>query len=78
MQPGIPADTCRIKQNEGLSAIYGTTPYSGGYRGAGGPWRGEMVSAQYLRGARRRGGGMFWPVGQKIWAEGEMKTSIRH
>ena len=27
-----------------------------------------MVSAQYLRGPG--GGGMFWPVDQKIWAGG--------
>ena len=45
--------------------------------GGGGPWRGGMVSAQYLRGARR-GGGIFWPVGQKFWARREMKTYIRH
>ena len=37
---------------------------------------GGMVSAQYLR--RARLGGIFWPVGQKIWAEEEMKTYIRH
>ena len=36
-----------------------------------------MVSAQYLRGARQ-GGEIFWPVGQKFWARGEMKTYIRH
>ena len=60
--------------------------------GAGGPGGGEMVSAQFLRGARRGGngfgpvlkggpagvGGIFWPVGQKFWARGEMKTYIRH
>ena len=45
--------------------------------GRGGPGGGEMVSAQYLRGARR-GGEIFWPVGQKFWARGEMKTYIRH
>ena len=47
---------------------------SGGFRGgAGGPWRGGgMVSAQYLRGARR-GGNLFPPppVGQKFWARGK-------
>ena len=47
----------------------------GGQGGLGGG--GEMVSAQYLRGARR-GGGIFWPEGQKFWARGEMKTCIRH
>ena len=54
-------------------------PSSGGFRGGarGALARGEMVSAQYLRGARR-GGEIFWPVGQKFWARGEMKTYIRH
>ena len=37
---------------------------SGGFRGTGG----GMVLAQYLRGAGK--GGMFWPVGQRIWAGG--------
>ena len=45
--------------------------------GQGGPGGGEMVSAQYLRGARRKGE-IFWPVGQKFWARGEMETYIRH
>ena len=38
--------------------------------GQGSPGGGGMVSAQYLRGARR-GGGIFWPVGQKFWARGK-------
>ena len=52
---------------------------SGGFRGGGqgGPGGGEMVSAQYLRGARR-GGGNLLAGRPKILGEGEMKTYIRH
>ena len=45
--------------------------------GAGGPWRGEMVFGTVLKGGPG-GGGIFWPVGQKFWPRGEMKSYIRH
>ena len=52
---------------------------SGGFRGgAGGPWRGGNGFGPVLKGGPAGGGGIFWPVGQKFWARGEMKTYIRH
>ena len=58
-----------------LDAIPTVADLGGGARGA--LAGGEMVSAQYLRGARR-GGGNLLAGRPKILGEGEMKTYIRH
>ena len=62
--------TNETRVNKSIHSYY-TPSGSGGFRaGPGGPWRGgEMVSAQYLRGARR-GGGNLLAGRPKILGEG--------
>ena len=52
---------------------------SGGFRGGqGGPGGGGNGFGAVLKGGPAGGEEIFWPVGQKFWAMGEMKTYIRH